>query len=74
MSLSDKTKFVNTKIYAGEILFTEDVKEFIRVLKETEIELRDLGLTYEQGVKVWKRMNDFIDKEAGKRLIGKVRK
>jgi len=41
------------------------VKKFIKELKDKEIDLRDLGLTYEQGVAVWQRVNSFIDELAG---------
>ena len=44
-------------------------KEFIRQLKETEIDLRDIGLTYEKGEEVWKIFNELINKLAGEDLI-----
>ena len=48
---------------------TEDIKEFIKKLKETEIDLRKVGLSYEDGVKAWRVMNEFIDELAGDKLI-----
>ncbi len=45
-------------------------KEFIRQLKETEIDLRDIGLTYEKGEEVWKIFNELINKLAGEYLNG----
>jgi hypothetical protein len=72
MSLSDKK---DIDIMEGHIVYHQvHVKEFIKELKEEEIELRDLGLTYEQGVAVWKRMNEFIDKRAGNDLIDRGQK
>ena len=53
----------------NDTLPVDQVKKFIKSLKYEKIELRDLGLTYKQGIAVWKRMNNFIDEKAGNDLI-----
>jgi len=52
----------------GVLYLEKDVKEFVRILKEKEIDLRIYGLSYKQGAIAWKVMNDFIDKLAGEKL------
>lgn len=45
--------------------YEEHVLEAIKNILVEEVELRDLGLTYEQGVEVWKRFNKVVEKNTG---------
>ncbi len=74
--LSSKKRKLHQLFRDGQMTMTEFCmaiqnveKEFIRQLKETEIDLRDIGLTYEKGEEVWKIFNELINKLAGEDLI-----
>ena len=54
--------------YDVAVIRVSDVRDFIKEFKETEIDLRDYGLTYDQGVKVCTVMNNFIDNLARRYL------
>lgn len=74
-TLSHKIRFgrcdSKAKTSSGQTMMikVKDVKEFIRELKQTQIDLRKVGLSYNDGVKAWAVMNKFIDKCAGDKLI-----
>lgn len=45
-----------------KMILLEDFNKFVKQLKETELDLEMVGLTYEQGDIAWLVMNNFIDK------------
>lgn len=55
-----------------DVFWDNDVKHFIKDIKEEIIDLRKYGFTYDQGVIAWKLFNELIDKKAGPKLINDV--
>lgn len=60
-TLSEKESMGNTHGFREKWYKESDVAEAVQRFKEIKVELRDLGLTYEQGVAVWKRTNKLVD-------------
>ncbi len=50
-------------------LYLEDFKEFMKNLKEQEVEWEDLGISYVQALALCQRINEHAEKLAGKNLI-----